>query len=85
MDTHDKQITIAVPEDRVPEFYAFFARFLAAPEFGGRGRRGRGRGPGGHGHGGHGRCGHPHQESRMTEEPATAATPGAGPAETPAA
>ena len=26
----DKQITVAVPEDRVPEFYAWFATFLAA-------------------------------------------------------
>ena len=41
----DKQITVDVPEDRVAEFYAFYARFLA----GRRGRRGRGRG--GHGHG----------------------------------
>jgi hypothetical protein len=49
----DKQVTVAVPEERVPEFYAWFASFLAAepgfaPQFGGRGRRGarhgRGRG-----------------------------------------
>ncbi len=26
----DKQVTVAVPEDRVPEFYAWFAAFLAA-------------------------------------------------------
>lgn len=26
----DKQITVAVPEERVPEFYAWFANFLAA-------------------------------------------------------
>ena len=42
----DKQITVAVPEDRVPEFYAWFASFLAAetgaPPWGGR--RGLGRG-----------------------------------------
>ncbi len=43
----DKQITVDVPEDRVPEFYAFYARFLA----GRRGRRGRGPGRHGHGHG----------------------------------
>lgn len=41
----DKQVTVAVPEDRVPEFYAWFASFLAAepgtpPPFAGRGRRG---------------------------------------------
>jgi hypothetical protein len=48
----DKQITVAVPEDRVPEFYAWFAAFLAADHaqrgaggggyggpFGGRGMR----------------------------------------------
>jgi hypothetical protein len=41
----DKQITVAVPEERVPEFYLWFAGFLAAPAgappWGGR--RGRGR------------------------------------------
>ncbi|HUA48381.1 MAG TPA: DUF6416 domain-containing protein [Solirubrobacteraceae bacterium] len=40
----DKQVTVAVPEERVPEFYAWFAAFLASepgtpPPFGGR-RRG---------------------------------------------
>jgi hypothetical protein len=41
----DKQVTVAVPEERVPEFYAWFAAFLAAepgtpPQLAGRGRRG---------------------------------------------
>ena len=41
----DKQVTVAVPEERVPEFYAWFAAFLAAepgstPPSGGRGGRG---------------------------------------------
>jgi uncharacterized protein DUF6416 len=41
----DKQVTVAVPEDRVPEFYSWFAAFLAAdpgtpPPHTGRGRRG---------------------------------------------
>ncbi|HWC25594.1 MAG TPA: DUF6416 domain-containing protein [Solirubrobacteraceae bacterium] len=39
----DKQITVAVPEERVPEFYVWFASFLAS-EPGARpcgGRRGR--------------------------------------------
>jgi hypothetical protein len=49
----DKQVTVPVPEDRVPEFYAWFATFLAT-EPGwtrGPGRRGpRGRGRGGPGH-----------------------------------
>ncbi len=40
----DKQITIEVPEDRVAEFYAFYARFLS----GFPGRRRRGHGPRGH-------------------------------------
>ena len=46
----DKQVTVAVPEERVPEFYAWFAAFLAAepgtppPSLEGRGRRGP-RGP----------------------------------------
>lgn len=47
----DKQITVAVPEERVPEFYVWFASFLAAepgaPPWGAR--RGRGRGFGGPG------------------------------------
>jgi hypothetical protein len=41
----DKQVTVAVPEERVPEFYSWFAAFLAAepgtpPPNSGRGRRG---------------------------------------------
>ena len=45
-----QQITVDVPEDRVAEFHAFFARFLAGGP--GRGRRGR------HGRPHHGRHGH---------------------------
>jgi hypothetical protein len=53
----DKQVTVAVPEDRVPEFYAWFAQFLAAdPERDGR----RGRGPGGRRGGPRGHRGGPH-------------------------
>jgi hypothetical protein len=42
----DKQVTVAVPEERVPEFYAWFATFLTsepgtAPTRGGWGGRGR--------------------------------------------
>ncbi len=47
--TQDKQITIAVPEERVAEFYALYGRFLANVP----GHRGRGRG--------HHRCGGPHR------------------------
>jgi uncharacterized protein DUF6416 len=47
----DKEVTVAVPEDRVPEFYMWFAAFLAAepgtpPPSGGRGPHG----PRRHGH-----------------------------------
>src|SRR5580700_5433822 len=47
----DKQVTVAVPEERVPEFYAWFASFLATepgtpPPLAGGGRRG----PRGHRH-----------------------------------
>ena len=40
----DKQVTVAVPADRVPEFYAWFAAFLTAEPGspGPRGRRGHG-------------------------------------------
>jgi hypothetical protein len=34
-----QQVVVDVPEDRVAEFHAFFARFLAGPS--GRGHRGR--------------------------------------------
>ncbi len=49
----DKEITVAVPEERVPEFYSWFAAFLTAepgtpPPLAGRGRRGP-RGPRAHG------------------------------------
>ena len=37
--TNHQQVTVDVPEDRVAEFHAFFARFLAGRV--GRGRRGR--------------------------------------------
>jgi hypothetical protein len=47
----DKQVTVAVPEERVPEFYMWFAQFLAADPGSGSPRggpfpRGRGRGLG---------------------------------------
>jgi hypothetical protein len=50
----DKQVTVPVPEERVPEFYAWFAAFLAAgPGWEGPPRHspgGRGRRHGGPGH-----------------------------------
>jgi len=71
----DKQITVAVPEERVPEFYVWFASFLSAepgaPPWGGR--RGRGRGPGGMGPGrgpGHHGFGEPAAWSAADAEPA---------------
>jgi hypothetical protein len=64
--TQDKQVTVDVPAERLPEFYAMYARFLA-----GR-RRGRGgRGPGGrHRHHHQGPCGRGQRAQR--EEPADA-------------
>jgi uncharacterized protein DUF6416 len=66
----DKQITVAVPEERVPEFYVWFASFLAAepgaPPWGGRRRPGRGR-AGGPRHG----FGEPAAWSARDAEPAT--------------
>jgi hypothetical protein len=74
----DKQVTVDVPEDRIAEFHAFFARFLAAPYRRGRGgRRGRpGHGPHGrHGHHRHERehgrgCGHAREDAQPTEQSA---------------
>jgi hypothetical protein len=45
-----QQVTVDVPEERLAEFHAFFARFLA-----GASRRGRRGGHRGHHRGGHGR------------------------------
>jgi hypothetical protein len=62
-DPQDQQITVAVPEDRVAEFYAFFGRFL-------EGRRGRrGGGPRGHRHSchGHGHHGVAREAQQTTE------------------
>jgi hypothetical protein len=70
--TQEKEVTVSIPEDRVAEFYAFYARFLAGPT-GRRGRGPRGRRHGRHGHGhGHGRCGH------RSEEPTEAQAPTGG-------
>ena len=59
--TQYQQVVVDVPEERVAEFHAFFARFLAGPM--GRWRRGRHGGPhrGHHGH----RC----DERRGSVEP----------------
>lgn len=69
--TADKPITVDVPEDRVPEFYAWYAHFLARHEPGRRGPRGRRGRHGRHGHG-HGRCG-----AHRRDETAQPATPAA--------
>jgi len=63
--TQYKPVTVDVPEDRLAEFHAFFARFLAGPR--GRGRGGRhGRPHGGrHGHGG--RCAGRRETSERSE------------------
>ena len=64
-NTQYTQVTVDVPEDRVAEFHAFFARFLAGP--GGRRRGGR-HGRHAHGHGHHGRgCGRPGESAERSE------------------
>jgi hypothetical protein len=60
--TEYKQVTVDVPEERLAEFHAFFARFLA-----GRGRRGRRGEHRRHGHGGHHGCGHRHGRDERAE------------------
>jgi hypothetical protein len=63
-NTQYQQVTVDVPEDRIAEFHAFFARFLA----GRTGRRARGR-YGRHHHRGHGRgCGQRHGAPEQAEE-----------------
>jgi hypothetical protein len=69
--TNYQQVTVEVPEERVAQFHAFFARFLAAGER--RGRRGRHGRPhhGMHRHG-CGRRGEAGTETQATEQaPAT--------------
>ncbi len=75
-ETQYTQVTVDVPSDRVAEFHALFARFLAGP--GGRrrgGRHGHRHGHGHHGHHGHhGRgCGQ-RGERAERPEPTTEAT-----------
>jgi len=63
--TQYKPVTVDVPEDRLAEFHAFLARFLAGPR--GRGRGGRHGRPhsGPHGHGG--RCAGRRETSEQSE------------------
>jgi hypothetical protein len=59
--TSEKQVTVAVPEDRVAEFYAWYARFLDAPRWRERRRH--------HGWGcGHGRGGRQREERAPAEQ-----------------
>ena len=61
--TNYKQVTVEVPEERLAEFHAFFARFLA-----GRGRRGR---RGEHRRHRHGRgqgCSHRHEGAERSDQ-----------------
>jgi hypothetical protein len=58
-NTEYKQVTVDVPEDRIAEFHAFFARFLAGRS--GRGPRGR------HGRPHHRHHGHHGHERRCAE------------------
>jgi hypothetical protein len=68
--TEYKQVTVDVPEERLAEFHAFFARFLA-----GRGRRGRHGGHRRHGHGrGHG-CADRREHAERGEGPAETSGP----------
>ena len=65
-NTQYTQVTVDVPEDRVADFHAFFARFLAGP--GGRRRGGRHGHGHGHGHGRHGRgCGQRGERAERAE------------------
>jgi hypothetical protein len=60
--TKYQQVTVDVPEERVAEFHAFFARFLA-----GRGRRGRRGGYRRHGHAHRHGCAHRHERAEQRE------------------
>jgi len=64
-NTQYKPVTVDVPEDRLAEFHAFFARFLAGPR--GRGRGGRHGRPRGGQHRHEHRCGGRRQDSERSE------------------
>jgi hypothetical protein len=67
-----QQVTVDVPDDRLAEFHALFARFLAGRS--GRGRRGRHGGPH-HGMHGHRCAGHRGAEdAEQTGQPAAGTT-----------
>jgi len=69
-DTQYTQVTVDVPSERVAEFHAFFARFLAGD---GRRRRSGRRHGRHHGHGHHGRgCGQRGQRAERPEANAEA-------------
>ena len=80
--TKYQQVTVDVPEERIAEFHAFFARFLA-----GRGRRGRRAEHRRHAHGRRHGCAHRPERAeqgeayeRPTETPGqTPETPGQTP------
>ena len=60
--TEYTQVTVEVPEERLAEFHAFFARFLA-----GRGRRGRRGEHRRHGHGRRHGCAHRREQAERSE------------------
>ena len=60
--TETKQVTVDVPEERLAEFHALFARFLA-----GRGRRGRRVGHHRHGRARARGCAHRHERAERSE------------------
>jgi hypothetical protein len=73
--TEYTQVTVDVPSDRLAEFHAFFARFLA-----GRGRRGRRGEHRRHGHGQGRGCAHRHERGERSEAyEAPTETPGQAP------
>ncbi|MBV9337631.1 MAG: hypothetical protein JO262_11810 [Solirubrobacterales bacterium] len=73
--TKYQQVTVDVPEERVAEFHAFFARFLA-----GRGRRGRRGEYRRHAHGRRHGCAHRHEPAEQGEAyEGSTETPGQSP------
>ncbi len=76
--SQSQQVTVEVPEDRVAEFHAFFARFLEGP--GRRGRRGR-RARAYEGHRGHRHEGHRGRRCAQRREAAEQSAPDLAPAE----
>jgi hypothetical protein len=67
-NTQYRPVTVDVPEDRLAEFHAFYAQFLAGPRGRGRGARAGRRHGRRHEHGHGSRCGERREAAEPSEQ-----------------